>query len=1061
MVEESLKIFSKDKASKVFAFNSFTTKIEVIKTLSKVRTECDKLADSNIFASNLTKTVKIDEFEQLQSQSIANMKVFLKENWINNVKNLIRSGFKDVGKGWYNMQESNMEVYNISKLKKLMNTIKFIMQDSIRFLVLNSINEFVKTISSIAFQKVVIGGTNNVKIYDSLSPFEISSKRPLFLVDLVFKHGKLNYNIDLQQFEVTLVSIFDKSFSTSENLPQLEPLVLEQIFWAAKPTLQGVHCKEIAARKARSKLIQSIRHGVSLLDEYILQYEKYRKLLNLDITQFAIEYEASEKTLEQMEQDIQHFQREWEILDKDVPSHISLGLFWVSCENIRVSLRKDLSKVILDLLSKNAAKMVSDITASFVHLQTRLKEKPTKIEELMELREFMLTIPENTKIQQHKISEMQKSYEVLDKHRFECSNEDFRSKWAALGWPGKIDEIMTATETLLASEEQNFSKSLQVDQEVFKDRVSALQSSVQEFSKHHDLTRINEIISEVNKISEELKEAQAMNILINNREKLFGLEPTKYEEISQLPREFESYKNLWLTANDWLKSKEQWINGSFIELNSEEVEKNHMNGTRNIFKSIKIFKNSPGCLEVANQIKDEMEEFKPYIPLIQALRNPGMRDRHWDNLSTELQLKVKPDENLTLTELLKMNLLDRIETITKVCDVAGKEYSIENALEKMDAEWKSIQLDIVPYKDTGTSILRLAEEVTRMLDDHIVMTQSMGFSPYKTPFAERIIIWENKLKTVQEVVEAWMACQRSWLYLEPIFSSDDIVTQLPQESKRFTTMDRTWRRILNQAKTKSGVIDFCSDMKLLDSFRECNKLLELVAKGLSAYLESKRITFPRFFFLSDDELLQILSQTKDPTAVQPHLRKCFENVTSIKFGDDNIITAMSSGEGEVVQMAVPFYPKGPVEEWLLKVEQSMRHSVREVVRAAILDYPEKDRNKWVLSWPGQAILSGSQTYWTQEVTEALKEGPHKLKELYTKLLEQLNGLVNLVRGELPFLNRLVLGDLIVIDVHNRDVVKRLVESNISSPNNFDWLSQLRYYWEEDDLRIKIVNADFK
>jgi dynein heavy chain len=165
-----------------------------------------------------------------------------------------------------------------------------------------------------------------------------------------------------------------------------------------------------------------------------------------------------------------------------------------------------------------------------------------------------------------------------------------------------------------------------------------------------------------------------------------------------------------------------------------------------------------------------------------------------------------------------------------------------------------------------------------------------------------------KLRLVQEVLDALAECQRSWLYLEPIFSSEDINRQLPTESKRFATVDRAWRRIMNQAKNNPLVIEFGADSKLLDLLTESNKTFELVSKGLSAYLDSKRLAFPRFFFLSDDELLQILSQTKNPTAVQPHLRKCFENVARLTFAPDNQITAMTSADGETVPIAEPFYP---------------------------------------------------------------------------------------------------------------------------------------------------------
>jgi dynein heavy chain len=184
------------------------------------------------------------------------------------------------------------------------------------------------------------------------------------------------------------------------------------------------------------------------------------------------------------------------------------------------------------------------------------------------------------------------------------------------------------------------------------------------------------------------------------------------------------------------------------------------------------------------------------------------------------------------------------------------------------------------------------------------------------------------MSQVSEILDEWLTLQRQWMYLEPIFSSEDIMQQLPMEGKRFASVDRMWRKTLQNAKMNPLVLRVCSSQKLLEAFVEGNKLLESVQKGLSDYLETKRLAFSRFFFLSNDELLQILSQAKNPLAVQPHLRKCFEAIENLVFADDLEISCMISREGERCPFDENMYPAGNVETWLAKVEKRMLSSVR-------------------------------------------------------------------------------------------------------------------------------------
>lgn len=192
------------------------------------------------------------------------------------------------------------------------------------------------------------------------------------------------------------------------------------------------------------------------------------------------------------------------------------------------------------------------------------------------------------------------------------------------------------------------------------------------------------------------------------------------------------------------------------------------------------------------------------------------------------------------------------------------------------------------------------------------------------------------------------------MYLENIFNAEDIQAQLKNETKQFLLVDKFWKDHMGRAKKIPRVLEFADHGALLKKFVENNKKLDEIQKGLEDYLETKRSAFPRFYFLSNDELIEILSQTRNVYAVQPHLAKCFDAIKKVEFtpvDDSKEIIGMFSPENEFVEFAESVFAEGPVERWLASIEQMMIQSLYDKTKVALNDYPEDgtQRDEWLFS----------------------------------------------------------------------------------------------------------------
>eukprot|EP00931_Biecheleriopsis_adriatica_P066335 TRINITY_DN4071_c0_g1_i5.p1 TRINITY_DN4071_c0_g1~~TRINITY_DN4071_c0_g1_i5.p1 ORF type:complete len:3484 (+),score=878.42 TRINITY_DN4071_c0_g1_i5:1149-10454(+) len=387
-----------------------------------------------------------------------------------------------------------------------------------------------------------------------------------------------------------------------------------------------------------------------------------------------------------------------------------------------------------------------------------------------------------------------------------------------------------------------------------------------------------------------------------------------------------------------------------------------------------------------------------------------------------------------------------------------------------------MELVINPYKDSkDLFILGSTEEITVALEDSLVNISTIAGSRFVGPIRGEVEQWQKDLMLFQETLDEWLNVQRNWMYLESIFSSGDIKKQLPTESDMFAKVDFTWRNIMKETNEYAVALVATTKPGRLQVFKDSADTLDKIQKSLEDYLLSKCVAFPRFFFLSNDELLEILSQAKNPQAVQPHLRKCFDNLVKLRFGGGSKSTdihAMISGESEEIPLFKTLKARGNVEKWLScegGVEEFMVKTMRQEVKKGWETYTQHDeRKEWVRKQYCQVMITVGSIFWTLESEQVLLATEGNKVQLMGKWFQknktQLGGLTELIRDKLTKLQRSGVVALVTQDVHNRDIIQKLFDDKITSIQNFNWQQQLRYYWEPElegghgDCVIRQVDA---
>ncbi|XP_017286523.1 cytoplasmic dynein 2 heavy chain 1 isoform X3 [Kryptolebias marmoratus] len=541
----------------------------------------------------------------------------------------------------------------------------------------------------------------------------------------------------------------------------------------------------------------------------------------------------------------------------------------------------------------------------------------------------------------------------------------------------------------------------------------------------------------------------------------FDLEPPEFSLAEETKQDMEEYSQMWGLYEEWQqgfneKAQEDWISFRSKTYVFEEFLFTWQERLRKL--------EQPTAMSV--KLQAEVDKYKNMVPVLKYVRGEHLSQDHWLDMFRLLGLpRGTTLERLTFNDLLGVanTITEKALELKDLNSRAQAEVTIREALRELDLWGAAATFTLTEYTDNSGRTLTLIKDwkdIVNQVGENRCLLQSLKDSPYYRSFQDKVGLWEARLSDLDEYLLSLNAIQRRWVYLEPIFGRG----ALPREETRFKRVDEDFRSIMSDIQRDNRVVSLSSRAGIRNSLVTILDQLQRCQKSLNEFLEEKRSAFPRFYFIGDDDLLEILGQATNPSVIQSHLKKLFAGIHSVVFDEQSQnITAMCSLEGEVVQLRNVVQISSLVEVWLselsVEMKETLKHLLHECLSAGRRGEVDPSR------YPSQILCLAEQIQFTEDVERAIKG--QNLQQLEIELNNKLEYYTTVDTSSEDHPNtessilQLKLKALILDIIHNISVVKQLIQAGVTGPDHWAWKKQLRFYMGTDKCcHIQMVDAQF-
>ncbi|CCW68554.1 unnamed protein product [Phytomonas sp. Hart1] len=926
---------------------------------------------------------------------------------------------------------------------------------------------------------------------------------PLFSVEVFYNEKEQCINISPSQVRLTeaVDDIISEYVHTARGVPRLEFMDVFKVYTSnvdERTSLEGPGvgpdvAEMILAEEEYKKSIQlmnsSFLYCFNKVNQYVRGFNVYRDMY---VSNAKLDMDAvleQQETIHFFRDHLTLFKNQMEMISSKIPNSKDVTHFRVHSDSLREFFAPSPAACLEAFHQTMPIIMHRYNEVLLSGLQKRnayLSAFPKTVEHYVEYLDYYHSLESDLDSIGNSFDFIRELINLLQEESIGIPEQDqeiFRS-----GTRPQFDKLRTLVQVIedgKESQQRLFARNIDEQMDQLRRQIEEVYDKAGQPIVNSDEEEVEVVIRYIEELQQEAQRIAEREKELRRFQSAIGVEETTVDTMQDMLNDVNMKARLWTGIADWEVFTEEVLVQPFAEVDLEGIQDKVQKYTMLVKQVTTKLSNNAAV----PKLKAKVEEWRQLLPILQVFTNPKMKAEHHlkvsnivgpveDSATGTVKTLSEYNRQFTIQMLLENNVLAYKADILATSATAIEEDKLQQQIDKVNTMWNDggpkppMEFEFHHHKDQKdvfTLVSASVEDVSALLDDSLIVISTIGSSRCCHGILRtQVDRWEARLKYMQATLDKWVEFQRNWVYLENIFSSSEIRSQWKDDAKRFEKADHFFKDLMRKAHdlptAYRGLLinppsfdpgDPAPTSRILQHELEVNITeLERVLSSLERKLEEKRRAFPRLYFLSNDDLLDVLAKVRTPELVMPHMLKIFDGIKTLVFGESSTITHLVSMEEEKVELTnQSIKARGPVESWMDMLEHEMFSTLRRHAQACLEDFESSgDRHAWMFRHPVQLVLIMEQLLWTRSVEEALDKGntPEQMEKLKLQNYRALEELAELTTSPISKLQRILLSTMITIDVHGRDLVDDMCFNQVHDSSEFGWTKQLRVYWEPDE-----------